>query len=153
MRMFITSKNKYLSNDMKIFGTCSIPLNIWYSQKGLMTINAMKSLIFFTGNNISVFFFLLLMYSVIADSVLSKVCAVSSQPSKSLFNQLDTWTTHNRVKSYPCQVLNTSSRNTFKSKLALILSHYCILYIVLTMKFQDNIYLMWKKGKLNIMHR
>ncbi len=29
MRMFITSKNKYLSNDMKIFGTCSIPLIIW----------------------------------------------------------------------------------------------------------------------------
>ncbi len=28
MRMFITSKNKYLSNDMKIFGTCSIPLNM-----------------------------------------------------------------------------------------------------------------------------
>ncbi len=28
MRMFITSKNKYLSNDMKIFGTCSIPLNV-----------------------------------------------------------------------------------------------------------------------------
>ncbi len=26
MRMFITSKNKYLLNDMKIFGTCSIPL-------------------------------------------------------------------------------------------------------------------------------
>ncbi len=26
MRMFITSKNKYLSNDMRIFGTCSIPL-------------------------------------------------------------------------------------------------------------------------------
>ncbi len=26
MWMFITSKNKYLSNDMKIFGTCSIPL-------------------------------------------------------------------------------------------------------------------------------
>ncbi len=25
--MFITSKNKYLLNDMKIFGTCSIPLN------------------------------------------------------------------------------------------------------------------------------
>ncbi len=24
--MFITFKNKYLSNDMKIFGTCSIPL-------------------------------------------------------------------------------------------------------------------------------
>ncbi len=24
--MFITSKNKYISNDMKIFGTCSIPL-------------------------------------------------------------------------------------------------------------------------------
>ncbi len=24
--MFITSKNKYLSNDMKIFGACSIPL-------------------------------------------------------------------------------------------------------------------------------
>ncbi len=24
--MFITSINKYLSNDMKIFGTCSIPL-------------------------------------------------------------------------------------------------------------------------------
>ncbi len=24
--MFITSKNKYLSNDMKLFGTCSIPL-------------------------------------------------------------------------------------------------------------------------------
>ncbi len=31
MRMFITSKNKYLSSDMKIFGTCSIPLrNILY---------------------------------------------------------------------------------------------------------------------------
>ncbi len=28
MRIFITSKNKYLSNDMKIFGTCSIPLII-----------------------------------------------------------------------------------------------------------------------------
>ncbi len=28
MRMFITSKNKYLSNDMKIFGTCSIPLSL-----------------------------------------------------------------------------------------------------------------------------
>ncbi len=27
MRMFITSKNKYLSNDMKISGTCSIPLS------------------------------------------------------------------------------------------------------------------------------
>ncbi len=27
MRMFITSKNKYLSNDMKIFETCSIPLS------------------------------------------------------------------------------------------------------------------------------
>ncbi len=27
--MFITSKNKYLSNDMKIFGTCSIPLSIY----------------------------------------------------------------------------------------------------------------------------
>ncbi len=27
MRMFIASKNKYLSNDMKIFGTCSIPLS------------------------------------------------------------------------------------------------------------------------------
>ncbi len=26
MRMFITSKNKYVLNDMKIFGTCSIPL-------------------------------------------------------------------------------------------------------------------------------
>ncbi len=25
--MFITSKNKYLSNGMKIFGTCSIPLS------------------------------------------------------------------------------------------------------------------------------
>ncbi len=25
--MFITSKNKYLSNDMNMFGTCSIPLN------------------------------------------------------------------------------------------------------------------------------
>ncbi len=28
MKMFITSKNKYLSNDMKIFGTCSIPLKL-----------------------------------------------------------------------------------------------------------------------------
>ncbi len=28
MRIFIASKNKYLSNDMKIFGTCSIPLMI-----------------------------------------------------------------------------------------------------------------------------
>ncbi len=27
MRMFITSKNKYLSNDMKIFGKCSILLS------------------------------------------------------------------------------------------------------------------------------
>ncbi len=27
MKMFITSKNKYLLNDMNIFGTCSIPLN------------------------------------------------------------------------------------------------------------------------------
>ncbi len=26
MRMFITSKNKYLSNDMKIFGTCPLIL-------------------------------------------------------------------------------------------------------------------------------
>ncbi len=26
MRMYITSKNKYLSNDMNIFGTYSIPL-------------------------------------------------------------------------------------------------------------------------------
>ncbi len=26
MRMFITSENKYLPNDMKIFGTYSIPL-------------------------------------------------------------------------------------------------------------------------------
>ncbi len=26
MRMFITTKNKYLSNDIKIFGTCSISL-------------------------------------------------------------------------------------------------------------------------------
>ncbi len=31
MSMFITSKTKYLSNDMKIFGTCSIPLiqGVW----------------------------------------------------------------------------------------------------------------------------
>ncbi len=29
MRMFIISKNKYLSNYMKIFGTCSIPLRIY----------------------------------------------------------------------------------------------------------------------------
>ncbi len=37
MRMFITSKNKYLSNDMKIFGTCSIPLRIrYYKQFELM---------------------------------------------------------------------------------------------------------------------
>ncbi len=28
MRMFITSINKYLSNGMKIFGTCSIPLKV-----------------------------------------------------------------------------------------------------------------------------
>ncbi len=28
MRMFITSKNKYLSNDMKFFWTCSIPLTL-----------------------------------------------------------------------------------------------------------------------------
>ncbi len=26
MKMFITSKNIYFSNDMKIFGICSIPL-------------------------------------------------------------------------------------------------------------------------------
>ncbi len=30
MRMFITSKNKYISNNMKIFGTCSIPLKKQY---------------------------------------------------------------------------------------------------------------------------
>ncbi len=29
MRMFITSKNKYLSNYMNIFWTCSIPLNLY----------------------------------------------------------------------------------------------------------------------------
>ncbi len=38
MRMFITSKNQYLSNDMKIFGTCSIPLSCvsysWCCDKG-----------------------------------------------------------------------------------------------------------------------
>ncbi len=28
MRMFTISKKKYLSNDMKIFGTCAIPLSI-----------------------------------------------------------------------------------------------------------------------------
>ncbi len=28
--MFITSKNKYLSNDMNIFGTCYIPLTLLY---------------------------------------------------------------------------------------------------------------------------
>ncbi len=33
MRMFITSKNKYLSNDMKIFGTCSIPLILKHFKK------------------------------------------------------------------------------------------------------------------------
>ncbi len=27
MSIFVTSKNKYLSNDMKIVGTCSIPLS------------------------------------------------------------------------------------------------------------------------------
>ncbi len=31
MRMFITSKNKYLLNDMKLFGTCSIPLSLIYT--------------------------------------------------------------------------------------------------------------------------
>ncbi len=40
MTMFIISKNKYLSNDMKIFGTCSIPLNntiehIWSIKKNV----------------------------------------------------------------------------------------------------------------------
>ncbi len=34
--MFITSKNKYLSNDMKIFGTCSIPLRLWESSYKVM---------------------------------------------------------------------------------------------------------------------
>ncbi len=34
--MFITSKNKYLSNDMNIFGTCSIPLRV-------IVITAMRS--------------------------------------------------------------------------------------------------------------
>ncbi len=29
MRMFTISKKKYLLNDMKIFGTCSIPLSTW----------------------------------------------------------------------------------------------------------------------------
>ncbi len=33
MRMFIISKNKYLLNDMKIFGTCSIPLSIVINYK------------------------------------------------------------------------------------------------------------------------
>ncbi len=47
--MFITSKNKYLSNDMKIFGTCSIPLScvmflhevvllVYFSRQGDFTI-------------------------------------------------------------------------------------------------------------------
>ncbi len=42
MRMFIISKNKYLSNDMKIFETCSIPLSlqilngiVWTIQEGI----------------------------------------------------------------------------------------------------------------------
>ncbi len=40
--MFITSKNKYLSNDMKIFGTCSIPLtSIDYRNISLSTITRM----------------------------------------------------------------------------------------------------------------
>ncbi len=33
MRMFITSKNKYLSNDIKIFGTCSIPLTSYLTYR------------------------------------------------------------------------------------------------------------------------
>ncbi len=44
--MFITSKNKYLSNDMKIFGTCSIPLNMDFpSQKKEEKVNEEKTLI------------------------------------------------------------------------------------------------------------
>ncbi len=38
MKMFITSKNKYLSNDMKIFGTCSIPLTA-VPRKSITSIN------------------------------------------------------------------------------------------------------------------
>ncbi len=33
MSMFIASKNKYLSNDMNIFGTCSIPLKQLYIER------------------------------------------------------------------------------------------------------------------------
>ncbi len=38
MRLFITSKNKYLSNDMNIFGTCSIPLSSFSSLKSVCII-------------------------------------------------------------------------------------------------------------------
>ncbi len=38
MGMFITSKNKYLSNDMKLFGTFSVPLiKIFSFQLGMFT--------------------------------------------------------------------------------------------------------------------
>ncbi len=44
MKMFITTKNKYLSNDMKIFGTCSIPLKLMldhlFVHFGFMTFTA-----------------------------------------------------------------------------------------------------------------
>ncbi len=42
MRMFITSKNKYISNDMKIFGTCSIPLIWWILVIVLYTIHKLE---------------------------------------------------------------------------------------------------------------
>ncbi len=45
MRVFITSKNKYLSKDMKIFGTCSIPLIIISSFVKLTTVQV------FLGNS------------------------------------------------------------------------------------------------------
>ncbi len=48
--MFITSKNKNLSNDMKIFGTCSIPLRTALVEKdygsGVNLLNFATKIIF-----------------------------------------------------------------------------------------------------------
>ncbi len=52
MRMFITSKNKYLSNDMKIFGTCSIPLILVNDEIYLISCDFIKQ----AKHNIMVFY-------------------------------------------------------------------------------------------------
>ncbi len=52
--MFITSKNKYLSNDMKIFGTCSIPLSLNIQKCEFQTVGTQQCLTKFKYVNIKI---------------------------------------------------------------------------------------------------